>query len=445
MHLVNGSRVVIVGGGPAGSFAAIHLLRLSQAARLDLEVIIYEPRDFNRPGPGGCNKCAGILSSTFLSNLEAIGLHLPAEVVQAELDTYVLHLGETELPIHAPQEEPGFTGAVPRVMDSSSPRPSRRRIVSVYRGSGPRWGDSPFPISFDGWLLDQARDLGAEIRRARVQNVKPGGLPAVITPRESLEVDLVVIATGINSLPPLDPAWGYSPPSMEVMAQTEVLLSAGSPTHSVHILFDRPPGLVFGGIIPKGRYANVSLLGKDLPGDSIAQFLDSHDLNNVLSDPSYLLCGCSPRIAVTPAAGYYNDRMVVVGDAAVTRLYKDGIGAAYLTARAAIHTAVTRGISRRDFARDYRPVCRQMALDNRYGRLLFRVWGKWQSSSRLMEMMKQIILAEAPLPPQKRVYEKVLWSTFTGDQPYRNIFSSLLSLNAMQSLARGMAKTWRKR
>ena len=61
MHLTNDSRVVIVGGGPAGSFAALHLLRYAAQANLTLGIIIFEARDFNRPGPGGCNKCAGIL------------------------------------------------------------------------------------------------------------------------------------------------------------------------------------------------------------------------------------------------------------------------------------------------------------------------------------------------------------------------------------------------
>ena len=62
-RLSDGSRVCIVGGGPAGCFAALHLLDQAEKQGLRLEVLIFEPRDFNRPGPSGCNRCAGILSS----------------------------------------------------------------------------------------------------------------------------------------------------------------------------------------------------------------------------------------------------------------------------------------------------------------------------------------------------------------------------------------------
>ena len=417
MPLANDSRVVIVGGGPAGSFAALHLLRFAAEAGVRLEVIILEARDFNRPGPGGCNKCAGILSSTLVHNLATLGLDLPPDVIQSELNAYVLHLGGGELPIRRPDPA--------------------RRIVSIYRGSGPRLGEPPWPRSFDGWLLEQTLARGASLRRARVRVVQPGPRPIVVTARESLEADLVVLATGVNSRAPLDPAWGYRPPRTEIMAQDEVPLPGGFFDDSVHIFFDYPPGLIFAGLIPKGRYANVSLLGRGLPPDAVGDFLEGQDLTALFPAGSPALCGCTPRVAVSAAAGYYADRLVVVGDAAVTRLYKDGIGAAFVTAKAAARTAIERGVRREDFAAGYRPICRRIAADNLYGRSLFQLWAINRRLPFLLNAWRRAILAEASLPPAAQIHTRVLWGMFTGDESYRQIFLVSISRAALWGLWRG--------
>ena len=420
MRLVNGSRVVIVGDGPAGSFAALHLLRLAAEASLTLEVILLEARDFNRPGPGGCNKCAGILSSTLIHNLQTFGLDLPPDVIQSELNAYVLHLDGSQLPIHRPD-------------------PARRN-VSIYRGGGPRLGEPPFPRSFDDWLLDQARARGASTRRERVRVVQPGPRPTVVTAHESLEADLVILAVGVNSRAPLDPAWGYRPPRTEIMAQDEVPLPGGLLEGNVHIFFDYPPGLIFAGLIPKGRYANISLLGRKLPPDAVGDFLEGHDLTALFPDGTPALCGCTPRVAVSAARGYYADRLVVVGDAAVTRLYKDGIGAAFVTAEAAARTAIERGIGRKDFAAGYRPVCRRIAADNLYGRWLFRMWAITRQAPLLLSAWRRAIVAEAGLPPMDQIHTRILWSMFTGDESYRRIFRLSFSRTALWSWGRGMVQ-----
>ena len=62
MQLGNGSQIVIVGGGPSGSFTALHLLNYAAQAGIKLDITILEPRNFKQSGPGGCNKCAGVLS-----------------------------------------------------------------------------------------------------------------------------------------------------------------------------------------------------------------------------------------------------------------------------------------------------------------------------------------------------------------------------------------------
>jgi flavin-dependent dehydrogenase len=411
MHLLNGSRVVIVGGGPAGSFTALHLLALSAAAHLDLEIIILEARDFNRAGPGSCNKCAGILSSTLVQNMERLGLTLPAEVIQSTIDSYIMHIGDTPISVQALH-------------------PSRR-IMSVYRGGGPRLGGQPLPLSFDAWLLRQAGEHGARILQKRVRAIRSGPRPVVVTAHEELEADLVVVATGVNSRPALDPAWGYQPPRTEVMAQDEIPLPVGASNSSVHLFFENLPGLIFGALIPKGRYANLSLLGHTLPADAIHQFLAAPELKGLVSAGSPLLCGCAPSVAVSIALGYFGDRLVAVGDAAVTRLYKDGIGSAFITAEAAAQTAIRRGVSRQDFLAGYQPVCRRIAADNAFGRRLFRLWSLTFHTPLLKKAWTQSIVNEVDRRVDHPVLTNVLWGMFTGDESYRRLFWMSLSLPAL--------------
>ena len=408
MKLINGSRVVIVGGGPAGSFTAIHLLNFATRAHLEIEVTILEPRDFKKPGPQGCNKCAGILSSTLISNLKSLGLELPSELIQAELTNYTLHLDDLLITLQKPN--------------------GNRRIASVYRGSGPRLGEPAYPISFDSWLLDQALARGARVERVRAQDILPGERPKVIIAQDRIiEAELVVLASGVNSRLQLDPAWKYEPPRTEVMAQDEAPIPDGLLDDSVHIFFDYPPGLIFGCLIPKGRYANISLLGHKLGPGAVGDFLQCHGLDKLLIPGMSLLCGCRPRVAVSSARNYYADRMVVVGDAAVTRLYKDGIGAAFVTAREAARTAIQRGVSRHNFAAGYHPTCRKIAIDNGYGRLLFRAWNLARGTPPFYNIWKRVILAETEFPPSRQLHSRVLWSMFTGDESYRRIFRLLFS------------------
>ena len=422
LRLLDGSRVAIVGGGPAGCFTALHLLRFAEKASLSLEVTILEPRDFSQPGPGSCNKCAGILSANLIRNMETLDLHLPPDVVQSEIDTYILHVKQVELFIHRP--DPNY------------------RILSVYRGGGPRRGSPPAIRSFDDWLLEQARKSGADIQRMRVQKIRAGPKPVIITARQEFTADLVILATGVNTRAPLDPSWGYKPPSTEIMAQDEVLLPVDFPDNSVSIFFDHPPGLIFGALIPKGRYANISLLGHKMPLDAINAFLEGHGLMDSFSNGSSGLCGCTPRVPVSMASNFYADRLVAVGDTAVTRLYKDGIGAAFITAEAAARTAILRGVSRADFAAGYLPVCRRIAIDNRYGKWLFRIWSIIRQSPFLLNAWHRTIQVEDSLPSLSYVYTRVLWGMFTGSESYRKLFWLSISRDALSGLWKG---AWLKR
>jgi 2-polyprenyl-6-methoxyphenol hydroxylase-like FAD-dependent oxidoreductase len=52
LQLKDGSRVAVVGGGPAGSFFAYFLREMAERFDREIDIVIYESRDFSGVGPG---------------------------------------------------------------------------------------------------------------------------------------------------------------------------------------------------------------------------------------------------------------------------------------------------------------------------------------------------------------------------------------------------------
>jgi flavin-dependent dehydrogenase len=136
LRLDDGSRVAVVGGGPAGSLFTYFLLSMAETVGLELEVDIFEPRHFVHSGPAGCNHCGGIVSESLVQLLAAEGINLPPSVVQRGIDSYVLHMDVGTVRIETPLQE--------------------KRIAAVFRGNGPR--DKPLADleSFDRYLQSAA-------------------------------------------------------------------------------------------------------------------------------------------------------------------------------------------------------------------------------------------------------------------------------------------------
>jgi hypothetical protein len=132
-------------------------------------------------------------------------------------------------------------------------------------------------------------------------------------------------------------------------------------------------------------------------------------------------CHCAPRINTAAAVQPFADRMVFIGDSGVTRLYKDGIGGAYRTAKAAATTAVFHGISAEDFHRHYWPTCRRIDADNKIGKALFAVARIWQKRPCDLRGMLRMASAEQMTRGLSPRMSMVLWDLFTGSAPYREI------------------------
>jgi len=118
--------------------------------------------------------------------------------------------------------------------------------------------------------------------------------------------------------------------------------------------------------------------------------------------------------------------VVLIGDSGYTRLYKDGIGAAYITAKAAANTAIFQGISAEDFKQHYWPVCKKIDIDNRFGKMIFTTSKIFQYIRFTRKAILRTIASEQQNHSGRKLMSTVLWDMFTGSSPHRDIFFSTL-------------------
>jgi flavin-dependent dehydrogenase len=427
LRLQPGSRVAVLGGGPAGSFFGYFLLDAASRAGLDIGVDIYEYRDFKVPGPQGCNMCGGIISESLVQFLAAEGIALPPQVVQRGIGSYTLHTDTGSVRIATPLQE--------------------KRIGAVHRGPGPRDQKVAVWDSFDGHLQRLARERGAVVRNERVDAITwPAGRPALTTKSgETTEYDLLAVAVGVNSTTLKlfeGKELSYRPPESTKthireykLPREEIDKYLGD---SMHVFLLNIPRLEFAALIPKGDYVTVCLLGDDIDTELINQFLGAPEVKQCFP-PSWqaeqVSCKCSPRINVQGAQNPFADRVVFIGDSGVTRLYKDGIGAAYRTAKAAAETAVLHGVSRDDFDRHYAPICQHIEVDNRIGKGVFAMARTAQKYRFARNAIVRMAAAEQTKPPQSRRMSMILWDMFTGSASYREIVRHAAHPRFMTSFA----------
>jgi flavin-dependent dehydrogenase len=417
--LISDSRVAVIGGGPAGSLFSFYLIDMASRMGLNLNVDIYEPRDFSHPAPQGCNMCGGIISETLVQNLAADGISLPTSVVQRAIDSYMLHMDVGDVRIDTPLRE--------------------KRIGAVIRGSGPRdikemkWG------SFDGHLLNLAAEKGANIIHERVTSVKVEADRPYLKTRKGpyQSYDLVTVAAGINSsvVKMFENAdIGYISPKGTKTFICEYYL--GEETiekvigSSMHVFLLNIPRLEFAAIIPKGDYATFCMLGDEIDKELIQAFLESDEVKRCMPDQwvgELRSCNCMPRINTVGAVKPYSDRIVFIGDSGVTRLYKDGIGAAYRTAKAAASTAIFQGVSAQDFRRHFMPICDGINRDNSIGKINFLVTKVIQKLRFTRQALLRMVSMEQEKDGNKRYMSMVLWDMFTGSAPYLEIFKRTLT------------------
>jgi flavin-dependent dehydrogenase len=392
-----------------------------------VHVTIYEPKDFTKDGPVGCNKCGGIISELLVQNLAVEGINLPDSVVQRGINSYKLHTQYGNVYIETPSKE--------------------KTIATVYRGEGPRGIIGREKESFDRFLLDLAIQEGVVHNHEKVDRIEYRNNRPVLFSKDKMmqEPDLVVGAVGVKSQTFKifeDMGFGYRKPETVTAAIAEIWMDKNTISEyfgtSVNLFLLPVKDIKFAAIIPKGTYVTVCILGKNIDQNTINAFIDHPVVQSALPGKGAyeIACRCLPKMNIRAPEIAFTDRVVLCGDAGSTRLFKDGLGAAYIMGKAAAKTAIFHGISKNHFRDHYQPVYKSIMVDNLYGKFLFAVTDLHKEYKTLTNGMLRVVRKEQGDPAYPKRLSSMLWDMFTGNERYRNIFFRSMSLPMVYDLVR---------
>ena len=308
-----------------------------------------------------------------------------------------------------------------------------------------RWGAGPKGIkelkwrSFDAYLLELAVGKGVHLIPGRVDDVGwNDGRPQVKTRDGSTQdYDLLAVAVGVNTgvLKRFEGLGvGYKPPQTTKTYIAELYLGEEMTQRymgsSIHLFLPKMPRLDFACLIPKGEFATLCLMGQDIDQNLVQALMDTAEVRECLPANWHMpqdFCHCSPRMNTQGAVQPFADRVVFIGDSGVTRLNKDGIGAAYRTAKAAAVTAIFDGISAEDFRRHYWLVCQAIKRDNRFGKVIFSFTHQIQRRRFMRRGVLRTVSREQGTDGSSKLLSMLFWDTFTGSAHYRDVFLRTLN------------------
>lgn len=368
--LPNGSTVVIVGGGLAGSAFARQLLMLCHKEKKKYRVVLVNST--------GCNYCGGLftdLAREALHNLYGQDIREGTILKKVESCVYINNKGSVRINLPVP-------------------------MTATLRTS--RFGVTGFDDSLKERILE---GLDEDVRPC-LEIIEPTLVTGVAPLEEkgsnwrvtlslrredgehrTIDSDLLVLATGFRSLnrPMLTEfakITGYVPPP--VMEASVAEIETGSARRNnigqdMFIIDGIVPDAVVA-FIPKGKeWLTMTVLGRKLAKEDL-ELLFAHpevkkyiDLDNV---GDHLRCRviCPATIFTGAARNFYGHGWVMLGDlTGYGRVLKDGYFASFLGAYLAAHTVVYRGTSREDWRQYYHRPLRQFEGDNRVGMLLYDI------------------------------------------------------------------------
>jgi len=442
-RLTDGARVAVIGAGPAGTFF-VHLLREhARRVGLNLRLTIFDAKDFTQPGPRGCNMCGGVVAGTLLRRMRESGLEPPPSVVQSVVDGFQLETVAGTVHLHTDDPD--------------------ENMATVFRGNGPRDLVLADNVSFDDYLLEAVRGPDLQVVVEPVTDLAiPSNEADPIrlaygrgSHKVEMNVEVVVGAFGLGgrlSRRIEELGFGYHAPETTIACQAELLVGEEHIREQldgdIQIINIGLPDVAFIALIPKGEFLTFTLVGYRDMGLA--------DLHAALEHPAVRaklpanweipkrFCHCHPRVPVTNATRPFANRFVIIGDAACSRLYKNGLESAFNTAAFAAHTIVHRGVSAAAFEDHYLPPCRRVIMrDNAFGAVLFRL--NRVASTHRSAAAAVVSLMQGGGVVSERL-RRAAWALFAGSLPYRWILRQVLSPRvALPVIGRTLAEACRRK
>ncbi len=386
-------RVLIAGGGPAGAACAISLLRLAGQAGRQVQVDLFEHKQFGRH----YNQCMGVLSPPIQQLLpDLLGLQIPESLVLRRINGYCLHTENDSI----------------RLMESEAGEVSEPSLATRR-------------VQFDSFLNASARQAGAALHLCRVCDVEFGAEAVnIFTEGGSFSGDILVGAFGLDCQmsEALGRRIGYRRPDFLDTVVTKIhpgqeRVDAFGDT--IHAFLVAAAGVEFASLVPKGNHITALAAGRGVSSFTLREFLGSRSVRQVMNyrfEVGDMFRGSFP---ISPAHNFYCDRFIAIGDAAgLVRPFKGkGINSALLCGSHVARLILERGVTRQALSGIER-CCAEIIGDLWYGRTTRLVTGVM---TRLGVF--DPVLATARKSPALR---RALFDSVSGQDTYRNVWRRIL-------------------
>jgi len=428
LTLKDNSTIVVAGGGPAGSFFAHFALGLAKKRGQKINIIILGGRNYFQKAAIGCNRCLAVLSENLVEKMELAGVALPETRVGQKINGYYFQTKERGVALHHPE-------------------PARKpEIVTVLRGNGTHCSELTDNAGYDDFLLRYAASQGGTVISAAVEEIElpenPQDRVNIVYVesgvRKKIAADLVVGAFGLDTAlikRIIGKDFGYrEPPSVR---SCNAALCLGHSyiqerfRNTIHVFAPGIKPIASGVFIPNGNYVTVSLIGKeDITKTHLLAFLNHPRVRDLLPRGWTLpedICICFPRMPVNHAERPYTNRLVIIGDAGMSGVYRSGIESAFDTARLAASAAFEHGISSEDFRKGYyNPALKLLAQAYFYGNLISRIHNYTTSGMQLVNVQFDHLEKRRNDWSALQI-NGILWDIVTGNTCYKDIFMRMIN------------------